>query len=899
MAFPIPDHLPRQLDVSSNVLSKIDSATLQSLNSSVASSCRAELDESIQLTKKRIHDRIRADSSSFQRQLSSAKSVKERLDTLSGHVQALSVALSDSKSGLVPVLLEALEAHQLLAQESCNTDVLSDSLSHLSECRAQLDALQKLIDTGDLPQAVVACHTLSSLLTVVPGPLKDASVVSEMQSRLRVLSNRVEELLSNAYTESVVVNASEVIIKPFVLVPRSLEPLPLSSVFLSISSASLASHLSTLRRDILTQHVEYSFDQPTSLTVSSTKDTSGALMHVLSRFPLSPNSIDTASPLANVSTTLDFLRIQLFPALPPTHKHSFPRSLSKPISTAVLARLLIPGLPTQLEALPAFLKLANKAVELEDKYIVGMLDASSECEIKAWVNNVCTHYERQRRSCILDSARKLIIQSASSSESAFHAQLPLSQEISDQAGLAPTDEGDAWGFDDDGQSLKSGSFKSATEPEEEDVWGFDDDLREETETRQADPTQVEEDPGDAWGWNDEEPAPEEAVQPEDNTWDDPWGDESFATPAVRPTTMSSQRPSANSAPTTQKVSTKSKQASVADGRPTNGTIDASSRAIAPSRHPLKSGPLTEPYLVSTLAKSIIHKVEDALYEGKGLASSGIFPPSPTSTTTPGTLVMQSGALVLDLYRAVYPIVAAGRLARPGDVMKFSNDCFWLAEEVGRLVTSERGLLFVKDKLDECKGVLRVLADSWYQDGINRQRTALCDILASAKGFTDTSDQDRYDDCEMAISRVVREIRSVANTWKPVLPKSKYYTAVGAIVEVSLQRILENILAIPDIPEVESHKLSELCRILAALEGLFVEDFSESSFVVSYVPSWLKFSYLSELMEASMADLTYLFEEGALVDFEVDELVKLVRALFADTPLRTKTLDKIMGGHPVR
>jgi centromere/kinetochore protein ZW10 len=50
--------------------------------------------------------------------------------------------------------------------------------------------------------------------------------------------------------------------------------------------------------------------------------------------------------------------------------------------------------------------------------------------------------------------------------------------------------------------------------------------------------------------------------------------------------------------------------------------------------------------------------------------------------------------------------------------------------------------------------------------------------------------------------------------------------VGAIVEVSLERILENILAIPDIPEVESHKLSELCRILAALEGLFVEDFSE-------------------------------------------------------------------------
>ncbi|KAG2146722.1 hypothetical protein DEU56DRAFT_786069 [Suillus clintonianus] len=711
-----------------------------------------------------------------------------------------------------------------------------------------------------------------------------------MQSRLRVLANRVEELLSDAYTGSVVVNASEVIIKPLVLVPRLLKPLPLSSVLSSISSASLASHLSTLRRDILTHYIECSFDQPTSLTVSTMKDTSGALMHVLSRFPASPNTTDTGSPLVNVSTALDFLHEQLFPILPLTHKHSFPRSLSKPISAAVLARLLIPGLPSQLEALPAFLKIANKAVDLEDKYIVGILDTSSECEIKVWVNNVCAHYERHRRSHILDSARKLIIQSTSS-EPTFHAQLSLSQETPDIAELAPANEADAWGLGDDGQSLEAGSSESLAEPEEDNVWGFDDDLEEEIETQQADPAEaVEEDPGDAWGWNDEEPAPEELVQAED-AWDDPWGEEptlSEVTPDVRIVPGSSQHPPANSALATQKVSTR-KQPSVNDGRPTNGT----------SRHPFKSRPITEPYLVSNLAKSIIRTVEDALHEGKGLSSSGIFPSSPTSTITPGTLIMQSGALVLDLYRAVYPVVAAARLVRPGDVMQFSNNCFWLAEEVGRLVTYERGVLVVKNKLEECKSVLQVLADSWYQDGIGRQRTVLCDILASAKGFTDTSDQDRYDDCELAISRVVREIRSAANAWKPILPKSKYYTAVGAIVEISLQRILENILAIPDIPEVESHKLSELCRILAALEGLFVEDSSESTFVVSYVPSWLKFSHLSELLEASMADLTYLFEDGALVDFEVDKLVKFVRALFADTPLRTKTLDKITGGHPVR
>ena len=55
--------------------------------------------------------------------------------------------------------------------------------------------------------------------------------------------------------------------------------------------------------------------------------------------------------------------------------------------------------------------------------------------------------------------------------------------------------------------------------------------------------------------------------------------------------------------------------------------------------------------------------------------------------------------------------------------------------------------------------------------------------------------------------------------------------------------------------------------------------------------------LTPSQEASMADITYLFETGALVDFSVDELVRLVQALFADTALRATTIHKIQEGHP--
>jgi protein transport protein DSL1/ZW10 len=44
-----------------------------------------------------------------------------------------------------------------------------------------------------------------------------------------------------------------------------------------------------------------------------------------------------------------------------------------------------------------------------------------------------------------------------------------------------------------------------------------------------------------------------------------------------------------------------------------------------------------------------------------------------------------------------------------------------------------------------------------------------------------------------------------------------------VTDAALSRILQDVLALPDIPEMESRRLSELCRILNALEGLFVED----------------------------------------------------------------------------
>lgn len=118
-----------------------------------------------------------------------------------------------------------------------------------------------------------------------------------------------------------------------------------------------------------------------------------------------------------------------------------------------------------------------------------------------------------------------------------------------------------------------------------------------------------------------------------------------------------------------------------------------------------------------------------------------------------------------------------------------------------------------------------------------------DMLDATEGFVSTNDQDRFDACEEAVNATVKKVKRVWQVWKVseqppdrtpvhthdldylcqgILPHGRHLTAVGRIVDAVLSRMLEDITKLPDITADESHRLSELCRMLNALEGLFVE-----------------------------------------------------------------------------
>ncbi|KAF9466111.1 Centromere/kinetochore Zw10-domain-containing protein [Collybia nuda] len=937
MAFPIPSHLPRRpspLDVSSQILSKIDSATTKTLDSALATSWLVELDATIESTKERIHERIQADLPEFNRQLDLSKSVQTRFHSLTTNVDTLNDVVSDPSPGIISTLLGNLTSHARLAQEASDAQVKFEALSHLLRCKTSFQALTTLIQAGKLSEAAEACDHLNTLLEGTPTHLNQTGIMVDLKTKFRAAHARIEDQLSDALSRSIIIAPTELTILSSVQVRQSETVLSLHSILLSLSHNSLSNHLTTLRRDLMIHFIDHVLKQPVSILESS-----GGIEHKLSHIPSPPNEEIRTQRLDNVSAILTFLSAHFLSSLPPSHSTFFTHSLCKPITTSILNNILIAFLPSSFDQFPRFMELAKQAVRFEDQFIVDMLRSDSyDRPVKVWADGVSGHYERQRRSHILNTSRTIIISSEGPTDT-FFAEIEIPSEVYPPAVPIQIDseveeqhqeegKSDAWGFDEEPKPEISESLEI-----DEDGWGFDDDPMPEPQPIHPSPSpeiinaEDETDPSEAWGWNDDD-----APLAEESAWDDPWADNPTTPGSSTPSSPTNTRPPPEPTIASPKIATRLEKAVNKNKKHLNGTSMMHSPESPPplssfqqqlrsmsvsnptlvmpqsNDEPLSSGkrPLRlmmstkETYLVSERMKQVIDIVENVLDEGRQFTASTLFSSS-ESASTPGTTILQSAPAVLDLYMALYPVKFAKELEAPDRGMRFSNDCSFLSSRIelmeNRLSSNIPSV--VRDGLSECKHHLKIWGDSWYYDVIQKQRQLIDDILVEgAKGFTYSGDQDRYDDCESALSQSVQEIKRLAQRLKGVLAKSKYYTAIGTMADAVLSRVLQDILALPDIPEMESHRLNELCHILNALEGLFVEDPTQASFVVAYVPSWLKFSYLSELLEASMADITYLFEEGALVDFDVEELVRLVRALFADTALRTTTINKLLGGHPM-
>ncbi|SPO29176.1 uncharacterized protein UTRI_06125 [Ustilago trichophora] len=268
--------------------------------------------------------------------------------------------------------------------------------------------------------------------------------------------------------------------------------------------------------------------------------------------------------------------------------------------------------------------------------------------------------------------------------------------------------------------------------------------------------------------------------------------------------------------------------------------------------------------------------------------------------------------IFELHRALMP-VAHGEALRdvPSLAMQFFNDCEYLARELARLVAdkgeeistawishdaegAKRWKTKELPKLEQEAAQTRGLGQRWFEAQMTAQTKILLDTLMEADGFARTFDEHRFARCERCVKQVVQTLQQLAKAWQPVLVASRFHAAIGRLVDLVFQKVLHDVLDLEDIGESESEKIASLVRTLGSLESLFsVEGDAEQSAAPLWVPSWFKTSYLIEILTGSLVDIEFLaFEAGALVDYSRKELAGLIKALFADTPNRSKLLRRI-------
>ena len=206
------------------------------------------------------------------------------------------------------------------------------------------------------------------------------------------------------------------------------------------------------------------------------------------------------------------------------------------------------------------------------------------------------------------------------------------------------------------------------------------------------------------------------------------------------------------------------------------------------------------------------------------------------------------------------------------------------------------------KLDADISALELFGKRAYGREMESQRTVLGDLLDGAQGFANCTEQPFAQQCDLAISSTVDRLREVYTQWKPVLSHSALLQSVGSLLGTVINKMIVDIEDMSDISEPESQRLTSFCNRIAALEDLFLSEQASGTetqgeppvpTTAVYTPHWLKFQYLTNILESSLADIKYLWTEGELsLEFSVEELTDLIEALFADSEHRRKAIGEI-------
>ncbi|KAL1858476.1 ribosome biogenesis protein ytm1 [Paecilomyces lecythidis] len=551
------------------------------------------------------------------------------------------------------------------------------------------------------------------------------------------------------------------------------------------------------------------------------------------------DSLSTASVaevLERVSKVLGYLRQHL----PTSISARFSEIVIPTISSQLISSWLSPSIPTHLDGLHDYEDTLDRVLQFSQT--IENLGWDSQTELVSWVNQAPRLWLARRRVSSLDEVRKALADSKGTTKKVERVEKEkVSSENEALLEGGATDDWDAGWENDNEEATNNANAKHGAEDEEDvSAWGLDED---DGDTKLDDKPAAEEpleddDAEDAWGWGDDE----------DQAFDK---DESAPAPV-----------------------------SAAGSKQVNGKNDKH----APAQREIT---LREYYTVTDIPDSILATVRRQITDSQDLSREE-FTKSRVASSAAGLLALPT--LILAMFRATAPTFYTLKLN--AGQMYLYNDSMFLAEQI-RNIVEEHKLNRLSSDIDG----LEKFGKLSYSKEMQTQRTILIDLLDGAQGFGNCSQQPFLGECENAVSATVDRIRDVYKEWKSILSHSALLQSVGSLLSTVINKIIVDVEDLGDISEPESQRLVSFCNQVTTLEDLFIPESSGDTEAVPmtavYVRNWLKFQYLINILESSLADIKFLWLEGELrLEFSPEEVIDLIEALFAESEHRRRAIAEI-------
>ncbi|KAB8239765.1 uncharacterized protein BDW43DRAFT_296107 [Aspergillus alliaceus] len=544
--------------------------------------------------------------------------------------------------------------------------------------------------------------------------------------------------------------------------------------------------------------------------------------------------VESESSKASVSELLDRIATVLGflrQHLPAAISDSFSGSLIPTLSSKVISCWLSSAIPTDLEGLDTFESTLNYVLKFANA--IEMFGWHGHEELVSWVNQAPRLWLTRRRVDSLDRVRKVLAASQGVTKQVERVE---KEEVSGKDEVLLDNTADDWdaSWDDDNEHESTGKHSGNKEDEDVSAWGLDDDSEANiTETKPD--ISVEDDAADAWGWGDEDE--------EENP---------------------------------QYSQTKS----------TNGDKSVNGKDSAHHASP-REVTLKEQYTVTDIPDSILCIIQQQIKDSEAI-SKPVHSHSRVVSSGAGLLALPT--LILAMFKATASSFYGLKLH--SGQMYLYNDSLYLADKV-RNLSEEHRLSRLHADID----ALEKFGKFAYSKEMRTQRTIVTDLLDGAQGFNQCSEQPFRGECENAVSAVVDRIRDVYKEWEPILSHSALLQSVGSLVSTVINKIIIEVEDLGDISEAQSQQLVLFCNKVSELEDLFVPETTDEGARVPmtavYVRDWLKFQYLINILESSLADIKFLWLEGELrLEFSPEEVVDLIEALFAESDYRRKAIAEI-------